>query len=204
MMQMALRARMLSAKQAQIDKSIRFLRSLVQRRGSCERQMVDKTEIKSEGGKHLARDGISVLVQLHAFAWNGQSSSRHHRIGNHSESEGTCRKSPHATPSHEASAGTIDAIEESKKQRNDDSTTLLQYVTAHKRCPGVLHPSMGRDGGMLGRIMLRILRRWHANTAFILVAVGFRSVNHMLRGFTLWKVPCLSSDCRLDPLHSCS
>lgn len=197
-MRKSVRQRVFAAKRAKTAKGTRFLRSLVQRRGLCGERGQSGREVNATEKLHV---GVSahtetVIVKLHAFAWNGQAVTTHEDPHSACEDVSSSLGPAFRATMPNAQAGHMGRISPGQDMsgrqhgwsESRESTELLQYIAMQSKCPLMLRPSMGREGGMLGRIVRRIFRRWYANSAFMLVAVGFRGTRVLISCLGIWKV----------------
>jgi hypothetical protein len=210
-MQKSVLERVLAAKRAKTAKGTRFLRSLVQRRGAycgdgekggqvhatgkLDGACAGVDRVKMQG--HVIGQTGSVIVKLHAFAWSGQEVNIRNNLDYACEDDNSSRAPALGATMPNVEAGLVDGIPSgqniSASQQEDgrtegSSTALLQYIATQKNCPLMLRPSTARKGGMLGRMVRRIFRRWYANSAFMLVAVGFRCTRVLMTCLGMWKV----------------
>lgn len=203
--------RVLAAKRAKIAKGTRFLRSLVQRRGvycgdgekggqvhatgKLDGACVGVDRVKMQG--HVSGQTGSVILKFHAFAWSGQGVNIRNNLDYACEDDNSSRAPAlRATmPNVEAglvygipSGQNISASQQEDARTEGSSTALLQYIATQQKCPLMLRPTTARKGGMLGRMARRMFRRWYANSAFMLVAVGFRCTRILMTCLGTWKV----------------
>jgi hypothetical protein len=164
--------------------------------GKVDGACVGVDRVKMQG--HVSGQTGSVIVKLHAFAWSGQGVNIRNNPDYVCEDDNSPRVLALGATMTNAEVGLADGIpsgqnispsKQEDARTEGSSTALLQYIATQQKCQLMLRPSTARrKGGMLGRMARRIFRRWYANSAFMLVAVGFRCIRVLTTCLGIWKV----------------